>query len=727
MNNFRTAHGGRLGRALMLALFSALVSLTGCGGGGGGEGSTGSTPQPPVVLPSIAISSQPSDQNVVVGTKATFKLSIAGTATVQWQSLAGGTWTDLAGATGTEYAISKTVKTDNARQFRAVITAPGASPSSLTSATATLTVTVPISWTTVSPSFVGYSLNLVRWIDDRVAVALGGNGVIVRTADAGLNWSLVHDGADGSPNLLSLNVLDAKTLIATDSLGAIVKSTDAGLSWSPIGSPTGKPIRAISFSSALVGIASDADGKLLRTTDGGMNWTVSLAPGNLVIASIELRGQLGVAYGQATAGGSMLALRSTDGGATWSQIDFKRPAYEFWNLSFSDDNTMYATGNGWISLSTDGGLSWKLNGEWSSAGLSGPPIFTQGGKGISSKGEYRTTDGGLSWTTVSAPRFAQSSFALSPAGIALSVGSQGQIQRSSDFGATWGAPYQSSGLEGLELRDIAFSSEQEGLLVASGGALPIVARTTDGGLHWSRIELPAGLDGEASSVAYADSKTAVVASWRPLRTTDGGQTWKAIDGVLLRGMPYLAVRFSGASLGIMVDSERILRSTDAGLTWTEVFKLKAAVPTPLGTIAIRGSTIVVGGLGIMLRSTDAGLTWKSVAGFNDWVQSISWVDDQKLIAVTTQGKLQISVDAGLSWTSAAVSGRSGHTMVGFSADGKLGFLAGAGNLLRTTDGGLTWTVDLSGRPYNWTAIAFASARNPVLIGTQGLVMTGSGY
>jgi Immunoglobulin domain len=114
-----------------LVLAAQLSLLVGCGGGGGGGGGVSNANG--AVVP--AITTQPTDQRVVVGQTATFTVAATGTAPLsyQWQK---GT-TPITGATASSYTTPATTLVDDASTFQVVVTN---SAGSVTSNSATLNV-----------------------------------------------------------------------------------------------------------------------------------------------------------------------------------------------------------------------------------------------------------------------------------------------------------------------------------------------------------------------------------------------------------------------------------------------------------------------------------------------------------------------------------------------------------------------------------------------------------
>jgi photosystem II stability/assembly factor-like uncharacterized protein len=101
---------------------------------------------------------------------------------------------------------------------------------------------------------------------------LGGNGVIVHTADGGLTWTPQLSG-EGVPQLADVWMRDAATGWAVGDGGAVYHTSDGGLTWLPSADvPTTADLKAVTFSDARHGcIVGDAQ-EILVTADGGVTW-----------------------------------------------------------------------------------------------------------------------------------------------------------------------------------------------------------------------------------------------------------------------------------------------------------------------------------------------------------------------------------------------------------------------------------------------------------------------
>ena len=148
-----------------------------------------------------------------------------------------------------------------------------------------------------------------------------------------------------------------------------------------------------------------------------------------------------------------------------------------------------------------------------------------------------------------------------------------------------------------------------------------------------------------------------------LRTTDGGVTWKSITrsgGGALRYCDLYAVSLTDANTGIAVSS-----SDDLGYP------------------------------GIILRTTDGGATWTEQFA---------------------NGPRQIGAWLGLDFTGVDL------ISVSFS-DANTGTVVGSGGtILRTTDGGVTWTKQSSGTTNDLWGVFFTDANTGTVVGSDGTIL-----
>ena len=266
-----------------------------------------------------------------------------------------------------------------------------------------------------------------------------------------------------------------------------------------------------------------------------------------------------------------------------------------------------------------------------------------------------------------------------------------------------------------EFRDVEMISATEGWAVDN---FSIIMHTTDGGATW---ELQNG--GQRTSATVLHFKDALH-GWAigdaPLYTTDGGRTWNRGNGSFI-SMGSLAC----ADLNVCVaarNQSSVFRTTDGGRNWTQV-----PVPVTAGRVQFfdERNGVAGGSTGVM-RTADAGQTW-TVWAQTHGGQFIN-MDEGFRVSGNTAERTK---DGGKTWQSSPLpAGMWAHTY--FFSDALNGWAAGGAgttgpNIVRTTDGGLTWTVSDTGPngqgPF-WD-IDFGDSQHGVAVGNCGVLMNTS--
>ena len=230
-----------------------------------------------------------------------------------------------------------------------------------------------------------------------------------------------------------------------------------------------------------------------------------------------------------------------------------------------------------------------------------------------------------------------------------------------------------------------------------------------------------------------------------LKSTDGGDTWSQYGNNYWNRL--LGVHFVDESNGWIVgglssgNAPLILRTQDAGETWSEqshpisdegtFFDIEFVSATH-GWIAGGHNAITVEESDrFILHTTDGGNTWNKVAfDFGNGLPflSVSFVDTMNGWAVgrdtedETNDSYYYTTDGGVNWQ----TGKTGvYEQIGPYADrfdlvqfvdNNHGYLAGVSRVLRTTDGGLTWSLAFQDGGMNIYDMAFVDAQRGWLVG-----------
>jgi photosystem II stability/assembly factor-like uncharacterized protein len=443
-------------------------------------------------------------------------------------------------------------------------------------------------------------------------------------------------------------------------------SVTAGRTWQPQWQGAGEPL-ALSATDparawaliACPGPGSSCERTLIGTTDAGLHWRVIARLPAAVNQVQFFSGRLGVATSDrclavpSTTRCPSQLLVSRNGGAHWTPV-LAAPGPVFATATAAAAGQMWAAepSGSVISFltSTDGGRHWRTLGRMTSpvplspdvrVGLAaGPPgspglawasVFDQlscAMHGCATAFLLHSEDGGQSWNQVALAD--NSPDQCGPGNIAFSAAADGSAWAATGrngaacspplgllyrYGppgqdGTWRPlpPWQLTQVTSLDAvsKDVAYAIGGQGLL----------ARTGDGGLHWTQLRpalAPAGLldvlsPGTALGTQDAGDAGAI------LRSADGGRSWTE-----LADLPGVVTQldFPVATDGIAATYQagvpagtppwRLWRSRDGGLTW------QAAGALPGGNTDIFGPWFSASGHGLLL-TVAAGIPWEPGSG-----------------------------------------------------------------------------------------------------------------
>ncbi|MCM2321199.1 MAG: YCF48-related protein [Pseudomonas sp.] len=131
----------------------------------------------------------------------------------------------------------------------------------------------------VPRSEVANKLNRVRVAPGGLAIATGEMGALLVSRDHGHSWQRLREEEDVAWN--DVAILDGGRLLVVGEFGRILLSDDQGQSWEEIASPVPASLMSVQFRDAQNGVAVGLEGALLVTRDGGRQWdSVALGIGD---------------------------------------------------------------------------------------------------------------------------------------------------------------------------------------------------------------------------------------------------------------------------------------------------------------------------------------------------------------------------------------------------------------------------------------------------------------
>ncbi|HEX8905928.1 MAG TPA: hypothetical protein VF771_13850, partial [Longimicrobiaceae bacterium] len=551
----------------------------------------------------------------------------------------------------------------------------------------------------------------------------------------GVQWRAVPAAGE----LFDVHGTDARNVYAVGS-GSLVMKYD-GSAWTTLGTGTSSVFLhgvwassateawAVGYTDVLVLPRTVYQvGVVLHTTNGGQSWTSVQLPGpaspatvpySRLLNDVAAWGSTVVAVGyEFTAGGIVgLVLRSTNGGATWTEQRFPGAggANHVLNGAWAADAThFFAVGDGVVMRSSDAGATWSTAtpaGAFDLRAVSGSDaqhLLVVGAKSAGGDLAMRSDDGGATWTDVT-PQLGGRLYGVSmlPTGKAFAVGENGAARYD---GAAW-TKDRVAGDAG-QLRAVWGSGPSRvytvGTRYSGGTPVDFVQRYdgttwTDATLHLSAVPRTlTDVSGAGRDSAWVvGSRTVALGAVEAVieRTINGGVDWT--EAVFAGTAPPCCTQQPGRGLEAVsagdarhvfavgsdaVSGAMVMRSSDGGVTWTTAF-----FPAPqrffTDVWAVDSATVVVigkqagaaGGVeGVMLRSTDGGATWTTTT----WPTPRSSAEDQPLLRITGAGKWLFAVgwylgtsgyfesrilsssNAGASWTTVtyATAGQSSQLL-----------------------------------------------------------------
>ena len=557
-------------------------------------------------------------------------------------------------------------------------------------------------WVWLNPLPQGNTLNAVHFIDERIGIAVGKSGTIIRTTDGGDTWT-IQRCARNVETLSDVHFGSASTGTAVGNYRyyepMILRTTDGGFTWTPQISGTNGGLNAVFFTSASTGIVVAGGGMVLKTTDGGITWTPRTSGTDRTLSDVTfVDANTGFAVG-----GYRTVLRTLDAGETWATVSVSTTRGSLRAVAFADPVIGLAVGNDGIILRTvNGGQSWNRVPSGVDRDLQTVTFLsattaivpTPSGSRSNSTGFVegstliRSTDAGVTWTVTPGGGSA-AGVARLKGGVGIGVGFNGDISRTTDDGVTWERLAQSFA---GRISEVIFPELLKGYALANRGTA--ILRTVDGGWTWTPDTSSLPVIVNTMSFTDALNGVAIGPVDTMLRTTDGGYTWTVSPSGTDESLHGLSM--VDANTGTAVGRNgAIVRTEDGGLNWTAQ---ESGVVHPLWDVcAIDASTAVAVGDYTILRTTDGGDTWIDVPfeNGNEWLYGVDFADDMVGFAVGDFASILRTTDGGVTWTiQLNYSDDAPYYFDVDCADARNAIVVGsygpAGDIVRTTDGGDTW-------------------------------------
>jgi photosystem II stability/assembly factor-like uncharacterized protein len=560
-------------------------------------------------------------------------------------------------------------------------------------------------WTLINPFPTNNNLTDMMFPDPEHGIAVGLNGTLLTTSDAGDSWKVIPTGF--LTHLNSVASPDSVNIFICGDNGLILK-TDIGCTQiDTITSGEYVSLNKLVFLNHETGFCLGNDRWVYKTGDGGEHWTgmQTAYTGDLRDVSFvddSVGFLIGYFYTPFSSYSTNL-FHTRDQGASWVFVDSLADIVDFKAICFTDSLTGFLAGYT-VWRTTDGGKSWG------STDITNNILYDvffqdkQNGWAINYDGYLiHTTDGGDSWNSVY--RTGTGNHIMSPGGdILLTYGTGGDIWKSADGGDSW-----KQVVDGVRNRlpVIHFVDPDTGYILGDS----VLYRTTDSGATWKMEHHPAG---NIDDAAFAGENRCLALAWNgPWLSTDGCRNWHKITVSLPRAVFGCAFAddqtawITGVEYGHFFSYSVILKSTDGGETWgTDSLPGKPIIREMY--FMPDGTGFALGFSGGLYKTGDAGRSWEQITGTPDRFAYRKVYFPSKSIgyAIGVYTNLQAapyntickSVDSGSTWTTVYQDDVmfSPELSGVYFVNDTLGYVTGSdGFILKTKDGGATWTKDFS--------------------------------
>ena len=216
--------------------------------------------------------------------------------------------------------------------------------------------------------------------NELIGWAVGNGGKIIFTPDGGQNWVDQTSPTGADADLYSVACLGPTTAVAVGEQGVILRTVNAGATWTKVAVTSYVDLFCVSFGGASNGIATGVNGQIYASTNGGASWVdvrptvASLQRTPEVLTACSVPPASTVAYAAGTGGVVMTTANIAAGngaavaftqvpaattlvGQASGDAALANPATTVTAMAFTDANT------GWMTTS-GGGIVALRGGSW---------------------------------------------------------------------------------------------------------------------------------------------------------------------------------------------------------------------------------------------------------------------------------------------------------------------------------------------------------------------------
>ncbi|MEO8664013.1 MAG: YCF48-related protein [Ignavibacteria bacterium] len=590
----------------------------------------------------------------------------------------------------------------------------------------------------------GNTLNWVKIINSNTIYAVGNFGTFMKSTDGGDTWSVnsqvgaIDNSPTGGGATRVLNAgwfFDANTgMVGGQSLsgnpGVISRTTNAGNTWTYIQyNGSGGTVTNFYFINSTTGfLCGNSVTKARKTTDAGLTWTD--ISGNLPSATFTSVYAFDANKIIVTSDQTKI-YTTTDGGTVWNESVLPTTLTTLTDVYFKNANTGYVCGNpNYFAYTTNAGSTWTQSNPPSTVGqrrlrYSGGAVYLGGAY----TEIYKSTNDGVTWTPISFvdgsnpdQPFSFIMYGLDVNGSDIAVvGNAGALNISNDAGSTWrnknysvSNVYNNHGNEnysGILVRPADGSLDPANYKIwlgPSGGGK--ILYSSNGGASWtgqitSHTTSIFQIDFVNSNTGFAAGGNAFSGIGQMSKTTNSGTNWIEMtldpenSGHQINSVDFIDVNtgwiFGGLPFNLGITCAK---TTNGGSTWIQQPNNVGYNSSCQGKMADVNTGWFLGN--VLFKTTNGGNNW--IQSTDTVINTVAWsslfVFNKDVIYLngdgTSSGQKKVirSTDGGTTWTDLTSNLLDFTVFKTYWLNLKYGIVSGTnGYSAKTTNGGLSWT------------------------------------
>lgn len=252
----------------------------------------------------------------------------------------------------------------------------------------------------------------------------------------------------------------------------------------------------------------------------------------------------------------------------------------------------------------------------------------------------------------------------------------------------------------------------------------VLLKSQDGGLSWSVKKFSEPEPGGIKSLFVSNQHLIFGSFYSVYKTTDEGENWKNIDTTQPINNVTRGLYFENEENGIILKPDGIYRVSNGAFnivynetSGTSLKKLKhTSTNTFFATAGIAGNK------GILLKSINNGSSWVNMQFNYEFIEDLFFINEKVGFALSGYDMLKTN-DGGISWTkqnSSPLLSNSG--VIYFNSEAEGFFATSYGSILHTHNGGKNWDTEMTLNNVQFTAISSFAGGNILVIGSNGTVL-----